>query len=341
MSENTGIHRLPVENERTRVHSLSHLLPAPRLLDAHEAFIVAYDRLSGLSRIARAPAVLVAAVDARAHVVAAVIVEAGQSLVIGRHTHCGIRLEKDTIALRHLVAHASAGAPEAAPATRLWELNTGQPFLTEDGQPNAAVIAQGPLYAAVDQYALLFVPTQGPSGPPWPTSAEEAWKALPPREFIDRRTPRQPPHAPGLQVRRPDGQAYETNISSVRQQYDRSSISRVSPLWLLGDEDSGDAFAELVLQHGREVATHRISIARLEQGVLLGLYERCGVPLPKLYGLSRVHLLLVQEGDEVLAIDTASTNGTWRGPKEIRTSTLRNPDSLVLAGSMSVHWRRL
>ncbi len=257
MSENTGIHALPVQNEGTRIQSVRYLEPAPRLLNAHEAFIVAYDRLNGLSRIARAPAVLVAAVDARAHVVAAVIVEAGQSLVIGRHTHCDIRLEKDTIALRHLVAHASAGAPEAAPATRLWELNTGQPFLTEDGKPNAAVLAQGPLYAAVDQYALLFVPTQGPSGPPWPTSAEEAWKALPPREFIDRRTPRQPPHAPGFPVRRPDGQAYETNISSVRQLHDRTSISRVSRLWLLGDEDPGDAFGELVLQHDREVAKHR------------------------------------------------------------------------------------
>jgi hypothetical protein len=338
MSEHTGLHQVHGQNEGTRVTAVH--LPKPRLLGAHDAFIVAYDRLSGLASIARNPAVLVAAVDSRARVVEAVILEAGESLIIGRHTQCDLRLEQDTIALRHLAAHAAAGSPSEAPTLRLWDLNTGQPFLTEDGQPNAAVITQGTLYAAVGEYALLFVPTPGSAGAPWPARAEEAWKALPPREFIDRRTP-QATLMPSSQLLRSDGREYETDISRVRRESERTSISRVGPLWMLGDEGAPGTWGELLLVQGAQVKTHGISLEHLEQGVLLGRYERCGISLEGLGGLSRVHLLLVRSGDEVLAIDTASTNGTWRGKTEIRTSALQNPDALMLGSDVRIHWRRL
>lgn len=337
MSEDTGVHELPERNERTRVAALPY--PLSRPLDAHDAFIAAYDRLNGLAKIARRPAVLVAAVAAHARVVEAVVLEAGQSLIIGRHTQCHLRLEQDTLALRHLAAHAVAGSSTEAPTLRLWDLNTGHPFLTEDKQPNAAVIANGTLYAAVGQYALLFVPTRGPSDAPWPARAEEAWKALPPREFLDRRTP-QPTLIPSSQPLRPDGREYETDIHQVRQQSERTSISRVSPLWMLGDQESEGAWGELLVE-GAEVKTHRIALEHLDQGVLLGRYDRCGIPLQEFKGLSRVHLLLIRSGDEVLAIDTASTNGTFRGTTPIHTSTLRNPDALMLGSDVRIHWRRL
>ena len=178
MSEDTGIHRLADRNEKTRVVGLP--VDFLRPLDAHAAFIAAYDRLSGLAGIVQRPSVLVAAVDVRARVCEAVVVEAGHSVIIGRHTQCGLQLPESTIALRHLVVHASAETPEAAPVIRLWDLNTGQPFLTEDGKQNTAVIAEGPLYAVVGPYALLMIPTRGPAGAPWPTRAEEAWRSLPP-----------------------------------------------------------------------------------------------------------------------------------------------------------------
>ena len=75
--------------------------------------------------------------------------------------------------------------------------------------------------------------------------------------------------------------------------------------------------------------------------MLLGRYERCGILLAEGAGLSRVHLLLVRMGGEMLAIDTASTNGTWRGPVEVRTTALEDSDSLELGASLVVHWRRL
>jgi len=74
--------------------------------------------------------------------------------------------------------------------------------------------------------------------------------------------------------------------------------------------------------------------------VLLGRYERCGIPL-KASNLSRVHLLLVRLGADVLAIDIASTNGTWRGTTEVRTTSLEELDSLTLGADLHVYWRRL
>jgi hypothetical protein len=46
-------------------------------------------------------------------------------------------------------------------------------------------------------------------------------------------------------------------------------------------------------------------------------------------------------GGELLAIDTASTNGTWRGPIEVQTTALEDADSLELGEELVVHWRRL
>ena len=66
------------------------------------------------------------------------IVESGHSLIIGRHTECGLRLTSDGVSLRQLALYAQPESPDTAPVIRLWDLNTEQPFFTEDGQPSAA-----------------------------------------------------------------------------------------------------------------------------------------------------------------------------------------------------------
>ncbi|HEX5752896.1 MAG TPA: FHA domain-containing protein [Archangium sp.] len=316
-------------NERTRVAVLGGLTSRPSPLDAHDAFISAYDRLRGLAHLARQPAVLAVAVDAHARVVEAVLVESGHSLVIGRHTGCGLRLMSGDVSLRHLVLHAQSDAPGTAPVIRLWDLNTSHPFLTEDGQPNAAVRAQGLLYVSVGEYALLFLPTRGPSEPSWPERAEQAWRALPSRQFIDRRSP----VAPRRLARSQDAEA----------RGDHTNIVRLGPLRLLIGEHEGPeaAWGELRLESENKRERHRVSLERLEQGVLLGRYERCGILLAGLGQISRVHLLLVQVGASLLAIDTASTNGTWRGSTQIDTTLLEDSGSLELGDELLLQWSRL
>jgi FHA domain-containing protein len=321
---------MPHENHRTRLGGtdLPPLLHSP--LEMREAFIAAHGELSGLAREVRRPMVLVAAVDEHGRVVDAVGVESGHSLVIGRHTGCGLRLECDSVSLRHLVAHARPAAPGTPPLLWLWDLHTGRPFMTEDGRFNAAVRTQGPLYAAVGPYALLFIPLQGPGEAPWPARAEAVWRALPARRFLDQRSAGAAALArPGR--RRLDGRPYQTDVS------------RLGALLTLSEPGEPESpWAELRLEWEGRVERHVLSRERLGQGVLLGRYERCGIRLSQGLGsLSRVHLLLVRLGEEVLAIDTASTNGTWRGHMEIETTRLHEQDSLVLGNRLRLHWRRL
>jgi hypothetical protein len=327
MSENSGVQGSWAENDRTRVR-----LPRARRgpLAASKAFGAAYDALRELALEAEGPAVLGVAVDGEGRVVEAVSVEPGHALIIGRHTGCGLRLPEDTIALRQLALYAQSGASGAAPDIRLWDLNTDQLFLTEDGEPNAAVIAQGLLSVSVGPYTLLFLPIRGPGAPSWPERAEDAWDALPPRYFVDQRAPSADRARHSRSLRR-DGEEYHTRIT------------RVGPLMLLsGHERPEDAWGALRLVSAERTEEHHVSLSRLEQGVLLGRYERCGIMLAAGTDLSRVHLLLVRTGGEVLAIDTASTNGTWRGPVEVHTTALEASDSLELgSNTLLLHWRRL
>ena len=136
-----------------------------------------------------------------------------------------------------------------------------------------------------------------------------------------------------------------TNISRVRAEYDdhRTSISSMRSLMILGDEVAPeDAWGELRLEWEQWGATYLLSLDQLDRGVLLGRYDRCGVKLSQVDGISRVHLLVIRSGDGVLAIDTASTNGLWRADgKKLETVALKNPDLLLLGDTLRVHWRRL
>ncbi len=291
--ERTGVHGIEA-NDRTRINQ-------PReerqpTLDARHAFALAYDKLGTLAEIARTPGVIAVAVSARGRVVDALLLGDGEALVIGRHSACGLRLADAGVALRHLAAHVLA--PENGPATvRLWDLNTGQSFLTEDGTASAALIAEGLLYAAVGPYALLFVPT-GALAPG--RTATEAWDALPPRQFIDHR------QSEPLQI-------FEPLESSLRTS---SRVTQVRAATHLG-EGAGPTWAELRILYGKDrQKTVPVALEHVMRGVLIGRYDRCGVQLTLDDNVSRVHLLLVRIGVEVWAIDTASTNGSRRATDE-------------------------
>jgi len=316
------------ENPRTREGGGTGWEHRPPPLAAREAFIAAYGQLRDMARATRGPDVLVAAVDSHGRGRGSARIKPGHSLIIGRHTECGLRLPDEFIALRHLVAHARLEAPRAAPTIHLWDLHTGQPFLTEDGQPSVGVTSQGLLYAAVGQYALLLVPTRERTGLPWPSRAEKAWSMFPLRQFTE-------PHshaARALRFRRlrEDGQEFMT------------PVSREDRLLRLGEGGSSHHPWGLVrLVRGEQAVEFPMSREQLEQGMLLGRYERCGIAVETVRTLSRVHLMLIRLGEEVLAIDTASTNGTWRARRRIGTVMLDKLDALELGKDLLMQWRRL
>lgn len=313
----------PGENEQTRFLRLEDRearRPAP---EAREAFTTCYPRIRGFPASPKRPVVLALAVDARGSVLDCVPVEPGQALIIGRHSKCGLWLEEESISLRQLAVLVAAGQ-DGEPVTRLWDLNTGQPFTTEDGESSAAVVAEGVLYVVVGSYALLFVPARVS----WPSTAKEGWDTLPRRRFIDQRGPKQEPARPRKRLR-PDGEEFQTQITHV------------NALALLDDsEDAEEPVAELKLARGPKRVSIRVSARRLTEGVLLGRYNRCGIHLD-FDRISRVHLLLVQVGKDVWALDTASTNGISRDEKSFRAASLRNGDQVWLANEVCVGWRRL
>ncbi len=63
------------------------------------------------------------------------------------------------------------------------------------------------------------------------------------------------------------------------------------------------------------------------------------MPLLSNPGLSRVHLLIVEVGGTLWAIDTASHNGSFLGTRQIRSARLEPGRPIILANDVSVEWR--
>ena len=331
MSEQTNIGGSSrPSNECTRI-SLGSPPTEQTAFGPRESFIVAYDRMATLAKVARRPSVVVAAVGPYGQVLEALLVEDRRALVVGRHTHCALRLSGESVSLRHLALLVRYDE-QGAPVVHLWDLNTGHPFLTEDQQPSAAVIAEGPVYAAIGSSALWVVPSGGVADKGWPAQAEEAWHMLAPRQFIDRRSPRALVGTPRPQ-----------RLSSRHaRDPEHSFITMLGPALALDDSDDELPWGEIRIELSGHKQKRRVSAERLEQGVLIGRYERCGIAFSDRHrNVSRVHLLLVRIAGEIWAIDTASTHGLWRGEHRVTAEVLADPDQLKLGDVATIAWRRL
>src|SRR5262245_45340825 len=71
-------------------------------LNPRDAFLVAHERLSVLTRVARGPSFAVVAVDPNAQVVASLLIADRRAIIAGRHTQCGLRLTGESVSLRHI-----------------------------------------------------------------------------------------------------------------------------------------------------------------------------------------------------------------------------------------------
>jgi hypothetical protein len=77
----------------------------------------------------------------------------------------------------------------------------------------------------------------------------------------------------------------------------------------------------------------------LERGVLIGRYMRCQLGSDA-DCMSRIHLFVVADGDEVWAVDTASTNGTRYLGNHVAAAGLGERAVLTLADFVRLRWRR-
>jgi hypothetical protein len=305
--------------------------PGPR-----ESFLVAYDRLADLARAARGPAFVVGAVGNDMRLVAAELAEAESTVTIGRHTKCRIRLPSERVSLRHVVALVLEDEPDV-PMIRLWDLNTREPFSTEDGNKNCAVVSSCPTYLAIGSFAVWCLPCG--TDDEWPERASAAWDAMPARSFVDRRSPLPSDRRGGVHALPPP----KRRGGPYRGFEENSRITTLAPPLLLGDDDEPElAWASIRLQSRGAKAKRSVSAERLGQGLLIGRYERCGLSLGEIdKNVSRVHLLLVRIGSDVWAIDTGSTNGVRRDGKGIAALILGDVDRLEFGSNMTLDWTKL
>ena len=260
--------------------------------------------------------------------------------IIGRHDECDLFLNAHgRLALRHLAVvldPVSDWRPGANVRYRVLDLRTTDGFSDENDRPLRGLRGEGPGLLRCGGYALFVLPLGDPTD--WPVDPEDAWTFLPERVYFDeldrtpqgsvQRLPRTPrPPLPVLS----NSITHRSLIVSTHGPRDTSDGSLV---------ESGDLAGTLELVGPRNRGTIRIGQDELRDGVLLGRYARCNnAQLADDPSLSRVHALLIQIEDAIVAIDTASLNGTREANQpKARLIQLFGDTELVLGTSTRARW---
>jgi hypothetical protein len=315
-----------------------------------------------------APGVAVVAVDMqRVRVAGSMCIAAkpGQvnAGIVGRHGQCDLFLEGDgQLSLRHLVVLVDPmitwdGPAAASPGWdvryRLIDLRTSGGFRDEGGRQLEAATVEGPAFVFIGRYALYCFPTGAVDA--WPEDPKAAIAALPQRLYSDERDAEPDRWRRGRHARKVgrDQWAEGSKVEDVEAPgsfVDRRSsvITRVTSVngpsrARVDDIGDDELLGTLEVQSRLGADSVRVGIGGADRGLLLGRYSRCdtaGATSLSLEKISRVHLLVVRIGDDLWAIDTASTNGVATGGTGVRVHRLQAGDELSLAdGAGAVRWR--
>jgi hypothetical protein len=322
----------PIETEREARQKGTIFLPASKSpLSFAEVWERSYSSLGGLHAAFTRDGVLAVAVadgETLADYLHVPLADEPEFAVVGRHERCDLSVHLDpSLSLRHAVIGARASGGELR--VRFLDLQSGSGFYTEDGQRCEALTADGAMFVRMGRYHLFLLPTGSLSPLPLAASAADAWDTIPERVYRDCRvSPRLPGAARVQRVVGPNGQTIITQIVEPP-----GMLRPLRPA--AGARGARVARIELIAPAGSERFT--LHEAELERGVLVGRYERCqlGSHDDK---MSRVHLLIIRDGDRIWGIDTASTNGTQAGGEPVRKTLLRDGARLQLAKQIALVW---
>jgi hypothetical protein len=282
-------------------------------------FMAHIDLLRDLCAAQRLPGVVAVAVDERTGRVAGTLAlrapERGDlaTAVLGRHGEADLFLDADErLSLRHLLLCLDTG-PRYQVTLRLLDLRTALAFEDERGRRLAGLRADGPVLVRAGAYALFFFVTG--DGDRWPDRPADAWDALPARVCLDARgaePDRWARRRPARWVRRASLQPARADAEATLVQALPGPARLQLDLAQPGEEPLG--VLEIQTARGRHAVALGAAAARA--GVLVGRNERCdagGLAALDDARLSRVHLVVLQVGEHLYAVDAASTNGTWLG----------------------------
>ncbi len=319
-------------------------------------FVRHYAAIRGVCEGVRTPGLVVVAVEPE-RVVGTLVLRARPgrvaSAIVGRHGSADLCLPDPELALRQLcllVQEVGAGRVRLG----VLDLHTHSGFEDEAGRRLEALEAEGPVFVRCAGYALFCLPTGdgAPPGEVWPEEPAAGLACVPARIYLGEREAE-----PDRWLRRErrlradadeDGDAGEpgggargglaagTTLVTTRPGLAQLDEAAVAPHELAG---------ELWLASGRGAPGTRFAISdqALGRGLLIGRYARCDTRTSAVLAdpsLSRVHLLLLRLGGEVLAVDTASSNGCRdaRG-QGFRVLPLEPGQRIALGRHTALEWR--
>jgi hypothetical protein len=259
-------------------------------------------------------------------------------VIVGRHSQAEAFLPWDAeLSLRHLAVILQR-TPGGESRFRVLDLRTPSAFADEQGRRLEALESAGPMLVTCASFEVMLFPT-AEDGPPWPVDPEAGWMRVPPREYLDSASADPARWArPGrVVVCAPSWGHDAAATTSVFTFPGPSFLSPEVPL----DVDPVPARGEIRVSSPRGDASLLLPPEAARRGALLGRYERCdggGLPCLSHLALSRVHLLVIESGGALWAVDTASKNGTWEGPRRVRRARLDPGRRLRLAADVMVEW---
>lgn len=224
-------------------------------------------------------------------------------LVLGRHTHADVVLDRDpAVSLRHLLLR-SVSLADAPPMLSVLDLSSELAFRLVDGSLQHAIVASGPTVFTVGAYAVVALPTGVPP------------LELPPPQIVPVGSA---PDFARHPYRAPPSVATQSRVlrdSVVNLMPRLLDLAVALPTGAMGSRVPAVGAAgavELEVRSPRGRAFVTLSQEQLTQGVLLGRAPRCAAFGTLLSTTtSRVHALLLETRTGLAAFDTASTHGLF------------------------------
>jgi FHA domain len=259
--------------------------------------------------------------------------------VVGRHTQCGVVLRDDPfVALRQLLVRSIA-LPSGGVALRVLDLHTALGFTLTDGSRQTSIFAEGPVAVGVGEYALVALPTE--------TREDQLPDDLPLPEVAM-------PAGVRDQIAAMENAMSPYRVNGRRERNRSSRITLMPRLVMMGEPlpprlgrlATGGSWGVTLERDGRS-ATLSLSEEDLAGGVLIGRSEKCHAETLRRitdHNTSRVHVLVLREGEHVVAYDLASTQGTYVNGQPARRVQLSEAGTLLLLGrgdrAVRMFWHR-
>ena len=216
------------------------------------------------------------------------------SLVLGRHTECPIRLSANSISLRQLLIILYPSTSQLQ--YQVVDLNSASGFMVDEETSCRNIWANGASFIRIQQYTIMILPSKIVN---WKkTSFEECWRIISHRNY--ELGERLPSKVAAIYNNPLGNKALNLAELEIEKEPDVPSdatfntiVSKLPPLWLEKIRETAEPVVELRLGDSLIVALDQV---RLQQGVIVGRYDRCGLSLKleeQFQRVSRMHCMII------------------------------------------------